>query len=71
MKTFRFQAFQDMKGYYKGYLEIEAKNKEESLRILNNKSQSDLETECFNWTHSDFYEPFGNIDIDTESIHEV
>lgn len=71
MKTFRFQAFQDMKGYYKGYLEIDAKNKKEALSKLEKMSQEDLDASCFEWTHSDDYQAVGNIDVDSQSVHEI
>lgn len=71
MKTFRFIAFQDMKGSYKGYLEIEAKNEKEAKLKLSQMQQSDLENDCFEWTQTDDSYADGNIDVDSESIHEI
>lgn len=71
MKKFRFITFQDMKGSYKGYLEIEAKNEKEAKKKISKMKQSDLENECFEWVHTDEYYPVGNIDVDLESIHEI
>lgn len=71
MKTFRFLAFQNMKSYYKGNIEIEANTKEEALKLLKQKKQKDLENEYFGWQWADEAEPSGKISIDTQSIHEI
>ena len=71
MKTFRLLVFQDMKGYYKGTLEIEANSKKEALKLIKSLNQNEIEDLCDDWTLSDDTYEDGPIDIDFASIEEI
>jgi hypothetical protein len=54
MKTFQLELSQEMKGYYKGILEIEAKTRTEALEKLAKMSNTEIDDQT-EWEHSDEY----------------
>ena len=61
MKVFELKLTQELKGYYKGKLEIKANTRKEALDKLGKFSNTELE-DLVEWEHGDEY--YG----DTESI---
>jgi hypothetical protein len=54
MKTFELELSQEMKGYYKGILEIEAKTRTEALEKLAKMSNTEIDDQT-EWKHGDEY----------------
>jgi len=71
MTTYRFSAFQHMEGYYKGYIEIQAKDPIEAKKLIKEMTQGQLEDQSFEWRMADDFIEVSEIDVDTESLHEI
>lgn len=54
MKIFALELSQEMKGSYKGTLEIKAKTKKEAIEKLGRMSNTDID-EAVDWEHGDEY----------------
>ena len=59
MKIFELELTQEMKGYYKGTLEIKAKTKTEAIQKLSRMSNTEID-ESVEWEHGDEY--YGELD---------
>lgn len=63
MKKYIFRVTQDMKGYYKGEITVEAKSKKEAKSIIKNMSQEELEDAAEDWIMGDDCFADGEVEI--------
>ena len=71
MKVFEIRVTQDLRGYYEGVIEIEAKNKKEALKVVKSMSKDEIDNQA-DWTHGDQYDgDKDSIEIDEDSINEI
>ena len=59
MKIFELELTQELKGYYRGTLEIEASTRKEALEKLGRMSNTEID-EVVEWEHGDEY--YGELD---------
>lgn len=71
MKTFEIRVTQELKGYYNGTIQIEAKNAKAALNKLKKMSNEEINKQA-DWTHGDEYDgDQETIEIDEDSIQEL
>ncbi len=72
MKTFEIRVTQLLTGYYEGTLEIQAKNKKEALKIIENMDTKDIDESVENWQHGNEYDgDHTTIEVYQDTLKEI
>lgn len=71
MKRFEIRLTQNLTGFYKGTITVEASTSQAALNKLKRKSKKEID-EQVRWSHGDeYYGDYKSIQIHEDSVHEI